>query len=280
MVSYQDILDTEGVTLPQKTMIDALYDGTSGMSEFSCDVMLKLLRSLLGPTAKEIAVRDTYYRLDLYLRSLLALNKLEHFQSVASAARSIFELWVDIELLARDTTGEVLKKYNSFPELERYNKAKKLLRYLDAHPDVHHCGDVSIQRTYVANPEREARLLAIWGTDKRGRLNGPSHWSERDLRARAQEVGQESTYMEAQSLLSWFVHGGNAGTAGVTNVGFEAVYALSHLFTQRFFIAAATACGKVTKISELPEFSDWITHMRVQTAKIVVSEQLKILEEN
>src|SRR6266478_517460 len=82
---------------------------------FSHDVMIPQLKTLLRPSAQEIACRDIYFKMYLLLRSALTMNRLDHFQSVAALTRSLFELLLDMKILARDKTGDAVKRYNEFP---------------------------------------------------------------------------------------------------------------------------------------------------------------------
>jgi hypothetical protein len=278
MISYEQLLNANVKDLPSKTLTDAWYDGTKHMCDFSRDVMLRLLKQLINPSAQEIAVRDTYYRICLYLRSIVSLNRLDDVQSVASATRSIFELWIELEMLARDITGEAVQKHNSFAELQRYKHAEQIVQFADAHPDFQKM-DVSPQRAFCSDSQRRLKLAREWGTNSSGKLQFTDHWSRKNLRHRSRDIGLEDTYIEVQPLLSWYVHAGSAGTAGMTKVGLEAVFALSHILTQRFFVRATTTCGKVAKVSELPEFASWIQEMLLKSGRIIVSEQIKKLEE-
>jgi hypothetical protein len=56
------------------------------------------------------------------------MNSLDHFQGVASLTRSLFELWLDLSILTQDAT-EAFRKYNEFPEIERYRVAEQLIRF-------------------------------------------------------------------------------------------------------------------------------------------------------
>jgi len=278
MVSYDELLNAPVTDLPSKTLIDAWYDGTKHMCDFSREVMLPVLRQLLNPSGKETAVRDTFYRLCLFLRSIVDLNRLDHFQSIASAARSIFELWIDLELLAQDTSGDAVRRYEAFPELERYRRAGQIVQFADAHPNAITM-DISRQRSFCADPERQRRLMSVWGTNRVGGQNFPDHWSRENLRARSRRVGQEAMYIEAQPLLSWYVHSGSAGISGMSRDALEAVFAFSHILTQRFFVAAASTCARATKISELPDFPGWMQQLRLKTGELIVAEQMKRLQE-
>jgi hypothetical protein len=58
----------------------------------------------LGPTAQEIALRDTYFKMHLLLGSAVTMNRLEHFQSVAALTRSLFELHLDMTRAKQPTS--------------------------------------------------------------------------------------------------------------------------------------------------------------------------------
>src|ERR1700730_8320415 len=110
-ITLDDILQTihEPVSdLALKTIIDAYFDGTKHMHNFSHEVMIPQLKALLGPTAQEVALRDIYFKMYLFLRSAITMNRLVHFQSVAGLTRSLFELLLDIKILATDKTGDAV----------------------------------------------------------------------------------------------------------------------------------------------------------------------------
>jgi hypothetical protein len=60
--------------LPYKTIVDACFDGTKGMHDFSTEVILPLCKGLLQRSPQENAVIDTYYKMTLLLRSSVTLN--------------------------------------------------------------------------------------------------------------------------------------------------------------------------------------------------------------
>src|ERR1700730_10828653 len=75
-ITLDDILQTQNETvsdLPLKTIIDAYFDGTKHMHDFSHDVMIPQLKALFGPTAQEIALRDIYFKMYLFLGSAITM---------------------------------------------------------------------------------------------------------------------------------------------------------------------------------------------------------------
>jgi hypothetical protein len=158
-VTYDELVNSPVTDLPFKTLVDAQYDGTRYMHDFSRDVMFPLLKMLLSPSRQEIAVRDTYYKMHLQLGSALALNNLSHFQTVASVTRSLFELLLDLHTLARDFTGEAVQSYDAFPEIERYRVAEQLIRFSEGQPQRLNM-DISPQRAFHADAPRQKRISA------------------------------------------------------------------------------------------------------------------------
>jgi len=248
------------------------------MHDFSTEVMLPLCKTLLSRSRQEIAVIDTYFKMTLLLRASLALNTLDYFQTVASLTRSLFELWLDLKILAQDTTGDDVRRYNEFPELERYRAAERLVEFAATNPVTM---DISAQQAFCNDPQRKQQIASIKTQRKaqRKRRNLPEHWTDKDVRARACSVGQEAMYVEAYPLLSWYVHAGAAGTAGMDRASLEPVFGFCHHLIQRIFLDATAACAKVTKISKLDHFDNWMTGIELTTGKLIQQEQIKLLRE-
>jgi hypothetical protein len=273
VLTFDELLNAD---LPsQKTLVDASFDGTQYMHDFSREKMLPVLKTLLFPSPQEVAVRDTYYKMSLLLRSALAMNSLDHFQSVAALTRSLFELWLDLKILAQDTTGDAVKKYNEFPEIERYRTAEQLVNFATSHPQSLRM-DISAQRAFHADPQRAQIIANVKAKRKDGRL--PTHWTETDVRNRARSVGQEAIYVEAYPLLSWYVHAGATGTAGMSRQALEALFGFCHSLIQRMFVDATSTCAKTTKIASLDYFDSWMRSIKLKTGELIVQEQIKLLE--
>ena len=99
-----------------------------------------------------------------------------------------------------------------------------------------------------------------------------------DTPDRARRMGQEALYVEVYALLSWFVHAGAAGTAGMGKEALESVFAVCHGVIRRIFLDAIEVCAKATKISELVEYPGWMRSLETKTAELIVSEQRKLLD--
>jgi hypothetical protein len=262
--------------LPYKTIVDASFDGTKGMHDFSTEVIIPICKGLIGRSPQENAVIDTYFKMTLLLRSILVLNTLDHFQTVASLTRSLFELWLDLKILAQDPTGDAVTSYNEFPEIERYRAAEQMVNFAAAFPQSW-TTDISPQRAFHADPQRAQRVASVKAQRKNGRL--PEHWTDTNVRARARSVGQEAMYVEAYPLLSWYVHAGAAGTAGMNRTSLEPVFGFCHYLMQRIFLDATSVCAKLTKISKLDYYDDWMRGIEQTTGKLIAQEQIKALRQ-
>ena len=97
-------------------------------------------------------------------------------------------------------------------------------------------------------------------------------------RDRARRAGQEARYVEVYALLSWYVHAGAAGTAGMGKDALESVFGLCHGLMRRMLLDTVDVCAKATKISELAEYPRWMTSLETKTAELIVSEQRKLLD--
>jgi hypothetical protein len=275
-ITLDDILQTQNEPvsdLSLKTIIDAYFDGTKHMHDFSREVMIPQLKALLGPTNQEIALRDTFFKMYLFIGSAITMNRLDHFQSVGGLTRSLFELLLDMKILAADKTGEAVRRYEEFPEIERYRRAAQLIDFEANHPGQIK-QDLSVQRTFIADPARHARVASAIGPKKKY----PEHWSGMNARARSRSVGEETLYVEVYALLSWYVHAGAAGTVGMSKDALESVFGICHGLIRRIFLDAVATCAKVTKISELPDFPGWMTGLETKSAELIVSEQRKLLD--
>src|SRR5262249_5145647 len=119
-----------------------------------------------GPTPQEIAIREIYFKMYLFLGSAITMNRLDHFQSVAALTRSLFELLLDMKILAADKTGDAVNRYNEFPEIERYRRAEQLIAFDRSHPNQIK-QDLSAQRAFIADPARQARVATAIGTKRK-----------------------------------------------------------------------------------------------------------------
>lgn len=275
MISFDELANAPDLSL--KGQVDAFFDGTKYICGFADNAMIPLLKGLLQPSPNELAIMSTYFRMCLLLRSIVTLNSLPHLQSVASATRSLFELWLDIKILATDSSCDATQKFHAFPEIERYRAAEQLIKFAETNPNF----DVGLsnEKEFYDNQERKQRIASFTKKDKNDKIIYPQHWTDTSVRQRAIKVNCEDWYVEAYPLLSWHIHAGVAGTSGISKEGLEACFGFCHSLVQRIFINATSTCAKVTRISDaIDYFNKWMESLRLKTGELIVDEQIKLLD--
>jgi hypothetical protein len=95
-----------------------------------------------------------------------------------------------MKILAADKTDDAATRYNEFPEIERYRRAEQLIAFDAKHPDQIK-QDLSVQRAFVADPARQARVTSAIGPKRKY----PDHWSGMNARDRARHAGGEALYV-------------------------------------------------------------------------------------
>lgn len=284
MVTFEEIEEADVADLPTRTRVEAFYKGTDAISKFAESVMIPLLKGQISLNDKEKAIVGTYYRMYAWIRSIIAMNSRIHFQGAAAAARSLFELFLDIKALATDKTGELVGRFHAFPEIEKFRVAESLVSFCNYHPNDTKLDD-SHQRIFINKPGRPQNLdqtiIQYWGK-RRGKPNRPRHWTGKDVRERARDlgVGYEEMYVQAYPLLSWYIHSGSTGYAGLNAQAIEACFGISHSIAQKVFLEATVICSQEMKISlGVNWFHKAIADLRLTPGKVLVEEQIKFFEE-
>jgi hypothetical protein len=249
---------------PLRIQNDAWYDGTRFLSEFAQTVSNPVLNSLLDPSSTERAAITIYFRMGLILEAIVALKNIRYFQTVAASTRSLFEHWLDLELIVGDTTDRNAQKFFEFPEAQKFWTAKRLVEFAETSPDSVK-RDIAAQRAFISNEARQKKFA------KRTH----DHWSGKNVRERAKSIGRESMYLEIYSMLSWFTHSDPTGTEGLRKEAFERLFGFSHSLIQRIFINATISIAHLTKMSSLDEFEGWVRSLRLKTAELITVEQIE-----
>ena len=80
---------------------------------------------------------DIFFRTHALACSLTRLNNKVDFNAVAVIARTIFELLLDIKLLAAPKVKQKdLDRFISFPDVDRYRKANRIVDLQKLYPDI------------------------------------------------------------------------------------------------------------------------------------------------
>lgn len=113
---------------------ESSHKATVIISKFVDDEIVPILQSVVTTTAAEEAMIGLYYRLVLLARSMTMLDDPQHFQTVRSTARTAFELFLDVDQLAKDSL--LADKFFAYTTVAKYDSARKLIDALDKHPNI------------------------------------------------------------------------------------------------------------------------------------------------
>ena len=177
--------------------------------------IIPILSGQLNLSQKEEAILGIFYRVHALASSLTRLNKKIDFNAVAIVARTIFELLLDLKILASPSlSSHDLKKFRAYAEFARFRSADKLLKFQALNPGIEENaffkGDFRKQFVEASGKRTsvESTVVSLWGKDKNGNPKWPDHSTGRNIRERANECGPlyEQKYLEIYSLLNWYAH--------------------------------------------------------------------------
>jgi hypothetical protein len=211
----EELTAADAVPLTDDILYHALRIGTQALSEFGHVVMEPVLGSMLALTDRENAIGMTFYRLLAAVHTLSDLRHAYQFQAISGQTRLIFELCMDIHLLAKKKIADDVEKFHGFTRAARFSAAYKTVEFYKQHPELEDAGDAEERRKLVETPgekdEIEALCKKLWGTHK-----APEHWSGLRWSDQLGLVDPEvhEWYIQWSSLHAWLIHGGGAGVGG------------------------------------------------------------------
>jgi Family of unknown function (DUF5677) len=270
--------DTPAFT--QHELVSAYYDGIRNCIDFVQTQIIPVLNGQINLNQKEGAILGIFYRIHALGSSLTRLNNKIDFCAVAPIARTIFELLLDLKLLVRqEFTQEDIEKFRAFPEIERFRRPDKLLEFQTKNPGIEEksCFPGEFQKKLVESPgkrdEIESKIVSLWGKTKNGKINWPDHWTGLSVRSRAELFGSiyEQKYLEIYSILSWYVHSGNASYAGLSQQSLEWIYGVSMDISRLMYIEGLLLCSYSFSLNKVIEnFSPVIEFLKDAPKEILI----------
>ncbi len=231
--------DVETLSFDERA--DAFYRGTTSIHALMENVVSPVVQGQIGKSGHEQAVAVTFYRIELLLRGLKLLVDPAHFQIVISVARTVFELVLDLKVLAADHA--TAQKLHAFARVAKFRKASQLKAFLDANPSVDqssHQEAISCASDSAREQEVERDCIRHWGADRNGNPRWPDHWSGLNIADRAGNAGIEfaEMYRSQFFLQSYYVHAGPAGIQSLSREALICTFGIAHRLVQQL---AATA---------------------------------------
>lgn len=198
--------------------VDRYFTCVKSLNDFDRIEIRNIVGGQLNPTVLERQLTLNYHRAAINIEFLLTIKDSKQFQVITSLTRTVFELAVELKLLA--TMPNAGEKAAVFSDIEKLSAAKKIIKYKQSHPQ----DGIKLAPYEAFITTHEKRLTAlrqsIWPNVKQ-----LSHWSEMNLKERVGHLGGdfERIYSVFYPQLSWYVHSGATGLATLTAESFASL---------------------------------------------------------
>jgi hypothetical protein len=200
--------------------IERFYAALKGMNYLDKNELLNVVSAVFFPSERERQITLTYHRATMNVDTILKLPDGRHFQAIASLARTIFELAVEIRLMA--TVPDAAAKVKLFDDVEKLKSARRIVAFKNAHPDAlvlttSHTDFIAARATTI-----DADEAAMWPPKKAGKKPVVNHWTQLKLSERAECLGDpfHEIYELQYAQLSWYAHSGLTGVSGLSGETF------------------------------------------------------------
>jgi len=267
--------------IPIESSLKAFYNGCKICADFSQKVMVPALAGILAPSEKEEIIISIYRSIHCWMKSVALLSHPVHFQTVATAARSIFELALDIKLIVDDKIENGPKKFKEFSRIEKFRIIQEFAEFQKKNPDIK-SRRVSPRRLEIAadqNYEKKLDTLSqLWGKPRKD----IRHWSGLGIKKRAEKTGKqyEMFYYESFGLLSIYVHSGLVGIINMSPKGLKAVYGNSTSIIHDIFLTTVSIVAKELKLDKaMPEFEEWMKKLDSVPGEVILKEKKKYIKD-
>lgn len=229
---------------PNSVEVAKFHRAICVLEEFDRKELRGVVKGMLSLTEREKCYVATYYRAALDVRSLVVLNDPTHFQAIAQLARALFELAVDMRLLA--AVDESVEKMFAFSDLERLKSAREVVALRDADTET------TLAEQYIHDHEAmiAQKKKELWPGVER-----LSHWSGMGLPERVRELKSpfSELYKANYRRLSWYVHPGLAGVLNFEPAAFEAVAGMALQVAAECYVDILKAVIAETQLSKIIE---------------------------
>jgi Family of unknown function (DUF5677) len=268
------------VPVSRQAQLEAIFYGTCHLQKFVAESISPLVSAVMNPSPLEAALIATHFRIDAWLRSLVKLPGAEDVQAVSCGARGIFELFIDMAELSADHKNA--ERFHAFTFVERFRDAQLRVAYADETKGFD-SALVAQERAFISRPTAIAdcdRLIdKFWTRKKNGTPQWPGSWSGRDLAARCKWLGGRfwRLYRFGYKRLSWYVHPGAAGIAGIDEDGIRMAYIWASAELQIFSRLAIEILAKELHLfTSKPCLRDELTRTQAATGLALMMRQLAV----
>jgi hypothetical protein len=136
---------------------------------------------------------------------------VEHVFALAGCSRAVFELFLDVILLAQEKIENAPEKFFSFEKVARHRVANNSLTL---HQQYAHLTDDQVKTYATSGPDMKAEIdesiVALWGRTRKDKPNRPDHWTGMPVIDRAKILGDDCIryYQHSYHYCNWCLHSG------------------------------------------------------------------------
>ena len=221
------------------------FSTLTSLNKFDKLEIRNVIRGIISPTQREICFIANYYRAFANVESILALNHVRHIQGIASAARSLFEIAVDVALI--DQVPQGVEKMIALVDVERMRAAQAIVDFKAANPNAQ--VDATVFQQFLA--QEGARIIALRDSLWPGRPD-VQHWSLLKMQRRVEKLGEP--YLELYTVeyprLSWYIHSGLTGFANLEKESFELMAGIAFTIAIKSYMALMTEIIREFKLDK------------------------------
>lgn len=266
-------------------LISAYHDGLREAVDFVQSQVIGTLQGQINLSEQEKATMGIFLRVHALACSLVKLNNRIDFNAVASIARTLFELLLDLKMLVSPGLKQQdLDRFFAFSEIDRFRRAERIVELQKKNPDLagRSLLDSATRKVFVDSRAKDQRIEkkveSLWGKNSKGKLKWPDHWSGLSIRDRATNFGPlyEQEYLEVYSLLSSYAHSGSSAYAGLTEEALESVYGISLEYARKLYIESLVICSKVFSLQKgIASFAQVVAFLKSAPKQILIEYGLK-----
>lgn len=211
------------------------FSTLTSLNNFDKLEIRNVIRGLLSPTQREICFTANYYRAFANVESILALNHVKHVQGIASAARSLFEIAVDVALIDQIPQGP--DKMLALIDVEKLRSAQAIVDFKATNPTAQ--VDATTFQEFIRL--EGARITALRDSLWPARPD-VQHWSLLKMQKRVEKLGQpfSELYAVEYPRLSWYIHSGLTGFANLQEESFELMAGIAFTIAVKSYMALMT----------------------------------------
>ncbi len=281
-----DVVRARHVAVTPTLVANATFEGVRAAFCYWVFHLKAVMQGLLDRKPREQAVLGLFYRAMGYVASIRRLNAPIHVQAIASSARSLFELGLDMALFSQDQTDDSPGRIAAFTRVERYRVAKKVLDFYAGRPvppDLSLAEQQATVADVVETAAVESLVQQYWGRNRKGELNWPKHWSAfPETRGRAQHVGGpwEERYVRQYYMLSWQIHGGLTEVAELPKEAFDILASQAHQLATGVILDCYRILGSELHLaSSIPKWTNHLNFLEHVVGLALVDGRLQALGE-